>query len=91
MDAPKKLKRNHKGTVTVTVSATGAAPHRGDQGAVRWQEAGRRSALRNGTAVRLTLPKQAKTGKKKLKVSFLPGVGFSGAKGAARKIRVVKP
>ncbi len=46
------------------------------------------SVLTNGT-VKIKLPRPAKAGKVKLKVTYLPGTGFTGAKDST-KIRVIQ-
>jgi hypothetical protein len=85
--APKKIKKGHKATITVTVSAPGATPG----GTINVTFGGKTvpaKALANGT-VKITLPKQHKTGKKKLVVSYVPAAGFTAAT-TTLKVRITK-
>ena len=72
VDAPKKVKRNKRPTVTVTVSSPGLVP----PGSIQVTYGGQalESQALTGGQVTFRLPKQSTTGKKKLVLTYLPSV-----------------
>jgi immune inhibitor A len=85
VDAPRKVGRDHRAKVRVTVTDAGAVP----TGRVEITHKGKvlvSETLRNGRAT-LRLPKLSRAGVKELVVSYLPDAGFQAASTTVR-IRV---
>jgi immune inhibitor A len=76
VDAPKKVKQGKKIKVTVTLTAANVTP----TGTVKVSIGGKEvtGQLVNGT-VTIKLPKQTKTGKKTVTVTYVPDTGFTAA------------